>query len=103
MITANKIQKRDEIWLYSNPKTVQSNANNIYGNDTIIYRSSKPDKKYMVLNPETKKFIHFGQMGFEDFTKHNDKEKQKRFLKRNYKWENNSPYSASHLSYHLLW
>ena len=39
-------------------------------------------KKYMVLNPDTNKWIHFGQMGNEDFTKHKDDKRRQNYLKR---------------------
>jgi hypothetical protein len=26
----------------------------------------------MILNPNTNKWVHFGQLGYQDFTKHND-------------------------------
>jgi len=49
------------------------------------------------------KFIHFGQMGYSDFTKTNDETKRKNFRSRNRAWKNAQKISPSWLSYHLLW
>ena len=67
----------DSIYEYSNPKVVYQNAKNYLGNDVIIRLSDKPAKKYMILNPNTNKFVYFGQMGYEDFTKHKDEKREK--------------------------
>ncbi len=42
----------------------------------------------MILDPETNKYIHFGEWSFEDYTKHKDKKRRDEFLKRNHKWKN---------------
>ena len=55
---------------FSDPIKVQSNANKYFGKHIKIFESNRKDKKYMVLNPKTNKFVHFGAMGYEDFTKH---------------------------------
>ena len=34
----------------------------------------------MILNPDTNKFIHFGSIAYEDFTKHNDLSRQKKYF-----------------------
>ena len=67
----------DSINKYSNPKIVYKNAKNYLGKDVNIKLSDKPAKKYMILNPNTNKFVYFGQMGYEDFTKHKDEKKEK--------------------------
>jgi hypothetical protein len=56
----------------------------------------------MIKDPNNK-WIHFGQMFYEDFTKHNDQKRRENFLKRNYKWKNAPKYSPAYLAYHLLW
>jgi hypothetical protein len=60
----------------------------------------------MVLNPDTNKFIHFGQLGFEDFTKHQDTKRQTSYLNRtaNMKgdWKDDK-YSANNLAREILW
>ena len=66
-----------------------------------VHESSRKDKKYMVFDGRT--MIHFGQMGYEDATKHNDTDRINRFKKRNWKWQNSPKYSAAWLSWFLLW
>lgn len=88
---------------YSNPDKVFKLAKELYGDDVEIKLSTKKDKKYMILNPNNNKWVHFGQMGYEDYTKHNDKDRRDNFLLRNKKWENKPEYSPAFLSYHLLW
>ena len=88
---------------FSNSMIVFQNAKRLFGNNVIIQLSTKKTKKYMLFNPYTNKWIHFGQMGFEDFTKHNDIKRRNKFRIRNKRWENENPYSPAFLSYHLLW
>ena len=49
------------------------------------------------------KMIHFGQMFYEDATKHHDSDRINRFKKRNWKWQNAPKYSPAYLSWYLLW
>jgi hypothetical protein len=104
--SANNISESDEVYKFSNPKKVQELANKFLGKDGTIYRSISKAKKYMVYNPNTKKWVHFGQMGYEDFTKHKDLKRQKNYLKRtaNIKgdWKDDK-YSPNNLSRNLLW
>jgi hypothetical protein len=103
---ANNISESDEVYKFSNPKKVQELANKYLGKDGTIYRSISKVKKYMVYNPNTKKWVHFGQMGYEDFTKHKDPKRQKNYLTRtaNIKgdWKDDK-YSPNNLSRNLLW
>lgn len=92
-----------EINKYSNPKTVYKNAKQLYGNDVEIQLSSNPKKKYMIYDPYNEKWVHFGEYGYEDYTKHQDEERRERFLKRNAKWKNSKPYTSSFMSYYILW
>ena len=96
----------DSIYEYSNPKVVYQNAKNYLGNDVIIRLSNKPLKKYMILNPNTNKWVHFGQMGFEDFTKHNDPKRRESYMRRTENirgsWRTDK-YSANMLSRCILW
>lgn len=105
LVEANKIPKNDIIWNYSNPKIVSKKAKEYLGKDIKVYRSTRKDKKYMVLNPEGKK-IHFGQIGFSDFTQHQDEKRRDNYLTRtaNIKgnWRENK-YSANNLSREILW
>jgi len=88
---------------YSTPEIVYKKAKKIYGPNTQIKESTRKDKKYMILKPETNKWVHFGQMGYEDFTKHKDPERRQKFLIRNNRWRHRDEYSPAYLSYYLLW
>jgi hypothetical protein len=50
-----------------------------------------------------RKMVHFGQMGYEDATKHHDLDRINRFRNRNRKWEFSPKYSPAYLSWFLLW
>jgi ABC-type sulfate transport system substrate-binding protein len=91
------------IEMYSNPSIVLKRAKEMYGNDVQIFLSTRKDKKYMIINPKTNRYINFGQMGYEDYTKHQDEERREKFLKRNKKWKDKDKYSPGYLSYYLLW
>ena len=96
----------DDIKQYSNPKVVFKNAKKYLGKDVNIQLSNKPVKKYMVLNPNTNKWVYFGQIGFEDYTKHKDEKRRENYLKRTANirgnWKDN-PYSGNMLSRKILW
>ncbi len=87
---------------FSNPLKAAKNAQK-YG--VPLLKSSRKDKKYMVLNPKGK-FVHFGQMGYEDFTKHKDLKRKEAYLQRATKikggWKKD-PYSANNLAINILW
>ena len=95
----------EELRKWSNPEEVRRKANKYLGKDIPIYISNKKGKKYMVQNPDGK-WIHFGQLGFQDYTKHQDEERRKRYLARATKikgnWKNDK-YSPNSLSISLLW
>jgi hypothetical protein len=60
----------------------------------------------MLFNPDTGKWIYFGQMGYEDYTKHQDDKRRKSYLNRTANmrgdWRDN-PYSPNNLSRNILW
>lgn len=89
---------------YSNPAEVQRKSKQYLGKNSDIYLSSRKDKKYMVLH--NNKWIHFGAMGYEDYTKHKDKERRDTYLKRAMgikgNWKYNK-YSPNNLAIHILW
>jgi hypothetical protein len=95
-----------DIKKYSNPNKVFKNAEKEFGKKVMIKVSTKPEKKYMIYDPIKNKYIYFGQMGYEDYTKHNDPLRRQNYLKRtaNIKgdWKKN-PYSPNNLSRTLLW
>lgn len=88
---------------YSNINTVRYRAKQIYGDDVELKESTRNSKKYMLYNPNTKKWIHFGQASYQDYTVHKDKKRLELFRKRNARWATQPKYSAGFMSYHLLW
>ena len=88
---------------YSNVSLAQKRAMKYIGKK--IYLSDRKDKKYMVQNPRGN-WVHFGAMGYEDYTKHHDKTRRKNYLTRTKgmlgDWKSNK-YSANNLSRRILW
>ncbi len=97
----NSFKEKPDIEKYSNPQVVQSIAKKKYNIDIMF--SPKVTKKYRFVNPETNKYVDFGQMGYEDYTKHKDKERLKKFKTRNAKWYKAEKYSPAWASAKLLW
>jgi hypothetical protein len=106
----NKTQKKrnwpSRIHLYSNRRTAQSNAYKYLGRTAKLYPASNSQKKYSIFDKKNNRWVNFGQMGYEDFTKHHDKKRRKNYLTRskNIKgdWAGNR-YSANNLSRKILW
>ena len=93
---SNKLR---ELRNYSDPEYVMQKAKMMGLNP--VHESSRKDKKYMVFDGRT--MVHFGQMGYEDASRHNDIDRINRFKKRNWKWQNAPKYSPPWLSWSLLW
>jgi 2-succinyl-5-enolpyruvyl-6-hydroxy-3-cyclohexene-1-carboxylate synthase len=97
--------KKEEIKQYSDPKQVMRLSKKYFGKKLKIQLSTKKEKKYMAITPSGK-IVHFGQMGYEDFTKHKNKTRRKNYLTRSAKirgdWAKNK-YSANNLARKLLW
>ena len=110
MPARNKTQKKrkwpSRLHLYSNRRTAQSMAYKYLGRTAKLYPSSNSHKKYSIFDKKNNRWINFGQMGYEDFTKHHDKKRRKNYLTRskNIKgdWASNR-YSANNLSRKILW
>ena len=66
-----------------------------------VFPSTRKDKKYMVKFGS--KVIHFGQMNYEDYTKHKDEKRRDAFRSRNAKWIGADKFTPAWLSYYLLW
>ncbi len=96
----NYFTEKEGIELFSNPKVVQKKAKE-YGLN-VVY-SPRKNKKYRIVNPETNKYVDFGFYGMQDFTLHKDEERRQKFLSRNRRFKDAPKYSASWLSYYLLW
>ena len=50
------------------------------GQTAKLYPASISQKKYKIYDPNNEKWINFGQIGYEDFTKHKDKTRRKNYL-----------------------
>jgi hypothetical protein len=98
---------RDEIYKYSNPPQAQRMAYKYLGKKNgKLFRSTRKEKKYMIKDPKTDKWVYFGQMGYEDYTKHKNKTRRKNYLTRSSgmrgHWKSNK-FSANNLAMHVLW
>ncbi len=98
--------KLTELLKLSDPYEAQEKSLKYLGDTGVIFLSPKKDKKYRVWDKRTKKWIDFGQMGYEDFTKHKDEERRRAYLSRatNIKgnWKMNK-YSPNNLAINILW
>ena len=69
-----------------------------------LYVSTRKNKKYALFNGC--KTTHFGQLPYEDYTKHKNKTRRKNYLTRSQNikgdWRRDS-YSPNNLAIHLLW
>ena len=101
------IAKFKQLLVVSNPLNVKRNLKKYIPTDTPdLFISNRKNKKYMILNPSTNKFVHFGSLAYEDFTKHQDLQRQQKYIIRamNIKgiWKYDK-YSPNNLSMFLLW
>lgn len=94
------VSSNDDLWKYSNPKKVVRQAKRYLGKDVRILKSTRKGKKYMVFH---NKWIHFGAMGYEDYTKHQNKTRRHNYLTRSAGIHGDSKYSANQLSRNILW
>jgi len=94
------VSNTDELRKYSNPRKVVARAKQYLGKNVKILRSTRKGKKYMVFH---NKWIHFGAMGYEDYTKHQNKSRRKNYLTRSAGIHDAGKYSANQLSRHILW
>ena len=101
------IAKFKKLLMVSDPLKVKRNLKKYIHIDTPdLFISNRKDKKYMILNPDTNKFIHFGSLAYEDFTKHNDLSRQINYIIRATNIKGNwniDKYSPNNLSIFLLW
>ena len=91
---------------YTNPAQAQRQARKYLGKHARICPATNKNKKYRIWDKKNLKWVHFGAVGYEDYTKHKNKTRRKNYLMRSKhikgKWRNN-PYSANNLSRHILW
>jgi len=94
------------LYKYSNPRKAQQMAYKYLGKTAKLYPSNKKEKKYKIWDPKNNKWVNFGQLGYEDYTKHKNKTRRKSYLSRSTKikgdWKRNK-YSPNNLSIHILW
>ena len=99
-----KFKKR--LYLYSNPRKAQQMAYKYLGKTAKLYPARNPEKKYSIYDPKNEKWVNFGQLGYEDYTKHHDKTRRANYLTRTRfmrgDWRKNK-YSANNLSRNVLW
>ena len=96
-------RKYQTLLKYSDPKRVAQLAKQKgLGQVTV---STRKDKKCVVKSPSGK-LVHFGAIGFEDYTKHKDNKRRENYLKRSAgikgNWKSDR-YSPNNLSRVLLW
>lgn len=87
----------------SNWERIILNAHKYAGDDVVVKPSTRKDKKVMLLNPHTNKWVHFGQKGYSDYTETQDKKKLLSFRQRNARWKDAEKYSPAWGAYYILW
>jgi hypothetical protein len=94
------------IYKYSSPAQAQKMATKYLGKTAKLYPANNPVKKYMICDPVSKKWVNFGQLGYEDYTRHKDKTRRHNYLTRSAgmrgDWKKNK-FSANQLSRRVLW
>ncbi len=103
----NVNEKIKQLLRISNPKKVIENAQQYFNDPNIkVYLSTRKKSKYAIYDPINKKLVHFGQMGFEDYTKHKNIHRRENYLKRTANIKGNwkdDKYSRNNLSRAILW
>jgi len=87
-------------------KTAQERAEEYLGKKTLLKISEEKNKKYQVLNPATNKYVSFGDIRYEDYTKHKDPIRRQSYLKRATKIKGDwkiDKYSPNSLAINILW
>lgn len=79
-------------------------ANHIYGQPVDI--STRKFKKYMIKDPLSNQYVHFGDVRYEDFLYHKNPIRRHSYLQRSAKinglWKKDD-YSPNNLSRRILW
>ena len=87
----------------SDIKKVNKLSKMIY--EKTVQPSTRKNKKYMIKNDKNK-LVHFGDLRYEDYTKHHDEDRLNRYLSRATKIKGNwrrDKYSPNNLAINLLW
>ncbi len=72
----------------------------------FITKSSRPQKKYDLLDENKKYILSFGHTAYEDYTIHKEYDRKKRYINRHAKnedWHKSGIYTAGFWSRWLLW
>lgn len=92
--------------LYSNPEVAQNMAYRYLGKTAKLYPARNAAKKYSIFDTHNQRWVNFGQMGYEDYTKHRDRGRRKNYLVRSRSirgnWKRNK-FSPNNLSREILW
>lgn len=106
-MSVNLINKKKAVNKVSNSDIVLHNAVKYLGHfdNFDLDFSTRRNKKYMVRGNFTNdKWVHFGDINYQDYTFTQNIEKRNKFLKRNHHWITEYPeYSPAWFSYYLLW
>lgn len=106
-----KLSKRETrykkiLYKYSSPSQAQKMATKYLGKTAKLYPANNPVKKYRICDPVSKKWVNFGQLGYEDYTRHKDKTRRHNYLTRSAgmsgNWKKNK-FSKNNLSRRVLW
>jgi hypothetical protein len=87
----------------SDIKKVNKLSRMIYNKN--VEPSTRKNKKYMIMNDDHN-YIHFGDLRYEDYTKHQDLKRLNNYLSRSSKIKGNwkkDKYSPNNLAINLLW
>jgi len=105
-VPPNRAEFPKALYAFSSPKQAQKMARAYLGASAQLYPAINPAKKYRICDPKLNKWVNFGQMGYQDYTRHKNKTRRKNYLTRTAgmlgNWKRNK-YSANNLSRHILW
>jgi hypothetical protein len=98
--------KYNQLLHVSNPETVYNNLQKYFGRPTELYISNRKNSKYMIIHPITNKKINWGNLNYQDYTRHLDPIRRESYLRRatniRGKWSDDK-YSANNLAIWTLW
>jgi hypothetical protein len=99
--------KLNQLLEVSNPREVIIKAIEYFKDPNIkVHLSTKKNKKYSIINPNNGKMVHFGDINYEDYTKHKDEERRNNYISRASKIRGSwifDRYSSNNLALNLLW
>lgn len=93
--------KKREVMQFSHMPTVLKKLKEHGYDPASLLPSTRKSHKWSVMVDGKK--VHFGAMFMQDYTKHKDEERRRRFQSRNKKWATAPFGTPAHLSYFTLW